>query len=395
MIRMGRPREKDKHMPPGMRKVGSRWYWRPTNEESRRAMVVLAPGRNSVPAGEDNHDKEAARRWWAEKVLPALTQAVPDQVAQRGTLAELLDRAEREILPTLSTKGQEEWRRYIKTLRAEFGARRYAKSEAEAATGNYLRAMDLTNYLDRQANLQPPLEPRPVAANREVQALSRIFTKAKSRWGYTEYNPCLNVEYNEETPRRIYQPDENFLKVYAKASPVLQVMMDIAQTSGPRRGMLLKLNLGDIEGRGVLITLNKKRRGDAVRRQLLRFVDDQGADTGLRAIVDRALELRKKARGGGKVADLASAPLFLNLRGHRWTETGFNSAWQRAARAAGFGKHEFHFHDIRVKSLSDSPTVEDAQDRGGHLDGRTTRGTYRAKPVEVTPLKRVSEKGKD
>ncbi len=66
--------------------------------------------------------------------------------------------------------------------------------------------------------------------------------------------------------------------------------------------------------------------------------------------------------------------------------------WQRAARAAGFGKHEYHFHDNRRKSASDAPSEQHAQDLLLHLDPRTTRGVYRAKPVEVPPLKRVSKK---
>ena len=90
--------------------------------------------------------------------------------------------------------------------------------------------------------------------------------------------------------------------------------------------------------------------------------------------------------------DLDTAPLFLNRKGMAWTKTGFNSQWYRATRAAGFSKHAFHFHDIKAKSVSDSPNELDAQNRGGHLDPRTTRRVYRRKPVEVIPLPQVSKK---
>ena len=391
MIRMGRPRTRHKDMPPGMRLVRARWwYWRATDEASRLVLERLAPGKSGIPAGPENTDKVAARKWWAENILPALDKSIPNELPARGTVREITERYRRDVLPQLADITKVERRRHLDNLDKRFGSLRYAKNEVEASTGEYLRAMHLTAYLDEQVKAA-----RPVQGNKEVQALSRCFHIAKARWGYTEYNPCLQVEYNEETPRRRYQSDESFLRVYAKASPLLQVLMDMAQMNGPRRGMLLRLNLADIdEPRGVWLTLNKKRRNAPVRRQLMRFLDELGNDTGLREVRDRALELRRDVRGGGRqVLDLEAAPLFLNRKGKRVTITGFNSMWQRAARAAGFGAHEFHFHDIKVKSLSDSPSVADAQDRGGHLDGRTTREVYRAKPIEVIPLPRVSKKG--
>jgi len=71
---------------------------------------------------------------------------------------------------------------------------------------------------------------------------------------------------------------------------------------------------------------------------------------------------------------------------------GFDGEAQRRGCAAGFGKHEFHFHDIKAKSVSDSPDEVDATNRGGHIDPRTTRRVYRRKPTVVTPLPAVSRK---
>jgi integrase len=393
MIRMGRPRTRHKDMPLGMRLVGGRWWhWRPTDEASRLVLQRLAPGKTGIPAGRENTDKAAARKWWAQTILPALDKEdLPPELRHQGLVREITGRYRREVLEQLAEKTQDERRRHLDNLDKAFGDKRYAKNEAEASTGEFLRAMHLTAYLDEQLRAK-----RPVQGNKEVQALSRCFHIAKARWGLTEYNPCLQVEYNEESPRLQYQSDANFMAVYAKAPPILQVMMDMAQMHGPRRGMLLKLNLVDIDeaAGGLWVTMNKKRRNAPARRQLIKFLDAQGNDTGLREVVDRALELRRAVRGGQRqVLDLELAPLFLNRKGKRITVTGFNSMWQRAARAAGFKAHEYHFHDNKVKSLSDSPSVADAQDRGGHLDGRTTREVYRAKPIEVIPLPRVSKKG--
>jgi hypothetical protein len=58
---MGRPRQQHRHMPPGVRQVAGKWYWRPTNEPTRAVRDRLWPGRKSVTAG-DSTDAEGARQ---------------------------------------------------------------------------------------------------------------------------------------------------------------------------------------------------------------------------------------------------------------------------------------------------------------------------------------------
>lgn len=70
--------------------------------------------------------------------------------------------------------------------------------------------MNVTRYLREQETAG-----RPVAANKEVQCLSRMFRLAKTLWRYTEYNPVLQVQYNHEESRGVYISDADFMKVYA------------------------------------------------------------------------------------------------------------------------------------------------------------------------------------
>lgn len=374
MLRVGRPRQQGKDLPLGVYPVKGRYYVRPVNEEMRRVFAAAFPGKKCAPLGAD---KVEARKRWVNLFT------VPDDSTQAGTVGALIERYAREVIPTLHSRTGQDHTAYCRRLKDRIGARRYAKSEAEAATGSFLRSMDVTRYLrDQEAN------DRPVAGNKEVRCLARIFRLAKTLWGYTEYNPCLQVEYNVETPRGVYVTDAMFSQVYEKAPPVLQCMMDLAQMVGARRGMILKLTLADITESGLTITINKRKRTEAVRRQLIHWSDD------LRAVIARALDLRAKVRGGQKdVRDLDTAPLFLNRLGKAFSETGFNSMWQRARIAAGFDEaHEIHFHDLKAKAISDSPNELDAQNRGGHLDARTTRRVYRRKPTEIVPLPRVSKR---
>ena len=63
----------------------------------------------------------------------------------------------------------------------------------------------------------------------------------------------------------------------------------------------------------------------------------------------------------------------------------------RARSKAGFAEGEFHFHDIKAKSMSDSPDAVNAMERGGHVDSRMAKRVYRRKPPRI-PLAKVSNK---
>jgi hypothetical protein len=115
-----------------MRQVDGRWYWRPTDEATRMVLERLAPGRAGLPAGPQNGDKHAARKWWADTIVPAIARVAPSNLPEPGRMEEIFERYEREVLPTLTPKTQDEHRRYLKRLRARLGTERYARSEAEA-----------------------------------------------------------------------------------------------------------------------------------------------------------------------------------------------------------------------------------------------------------------------
>lgn len=299
-------------------------------------------------------------------------------------------------LLTGTTKGHRT--AYCKVLKKAFGHWRFAKCEAEAATGQFLRSMHVTQYLRAEAVREYKDERtkqlrsgRPVGANREVKLLSLIFKLAKIEWGYTEYNPCLQIKYNPEHAREQYHDDEAFMAVYEKASATMQCLMDLAQMNGARRGMLLMISLADadLSKPHLRIPLNKRRVGSTMKYRLVPWTDD------LKDVIKRALAIRSKLRGGKKelkVSDLDTAPLFLSRTGKPYGVSAFNSEWRRTRERAGIPAHAFHFHDIKAKAISDSPDLADAQARGDHSDSTITKTVYRRKPAVVTPLPRVSSK---
>lgn len=379
MCRMGRPRTHHKDLPTGLFTARSRWYWRATNAATRRVLEILAPDRSSVPAGAT---KEEARRWWVREVLPRL-DAVASLDTLPGTVAEIIDRYESEVIPEFrSVSGQEGAERYAKTLRAAFGSRPYARTEAEAMTPgkDCLRDVDVTRYLYKNRT-------RPVIANREIRALSKMFVLARRRWGLTTYNPAAQAEYHVEEPRDVYIEDAQFLAIRAKAVPVLQCMMDIAQMVGPRRGMIWNIRLADLEFDNTRLWLrpNKQRRKKAAARVPVEMTAD------LETVLRRALELRAKVRGGSTaLADLPSAHLFLTRAGKPYSKSAFARIWKTARSAAGFKAREITFHDIRAKAGSDAESDAAAQELLGHVDASTTKRVYRRKRDPKIPLPKVA-----
>ena len=112
--------------------------------------AILGPRRSSVPAGKSNNTNDGARAWWAETVLPALTDAPAIDLAKPGTVREIIERYRREILPTLPETTAAEDRRYCTRLEKAFGDRPYAVSEADTAKGVFVRTMDISAISDRR-----------------------------------------------------------------------------------------------------------------------------------------------------------------------------------------------------------------------------------------------------
>lgn len=374
MLRMGRPRQKDKDLPPGLFQSRGLWYWRGRSGAAKVVMDALAPGKSSTPAGST---KEEARRWWVKTVLPRL-DAAGSLTSHPDTVNYILDKYESEVIPAFrSASAQTEAARYVVALREAFGKRTYAKSESEAlAPGkNHLSAVDITQRL--YANRH-----RPVAANHEIRELKKAFDKARTRWGLTTYNPALGAEYHSEEPRDVYVDDTQFNAIREGGNPTFQVMMDIAQMAGPRKGMIFNIRLGDLAFDEKILWLrpNKWRTKKPPKPKPVVMTPD------LEAALRRALELRKKVRGGSSpVMELPTAYLFLTRRGNPYGKSAFARIWKTARTRAGVRPHEIVFHDMRAKAGSETQTDEEAQQLLGHTDISTTRKVYRRKINAVMP----------
>jgi len=361
MLRMGRPRIKNKDLFPGVVLRRGRYFMRPTNAETRKIMARLGYS-TSMPLGAS---KEEARKKWVETFVLDKTQD--------GTVAQLIADYEEKKLIKLAASTQAGRKLDLKRLAEKFGARLYAKSEAQAALHpqRFLQPWELNRYLRENEDA------RPVAANHEIRAISAVFAWARTE-GYTLFNPAKGVEWNIEEPRDKSEAPSLYPIVYAAAPRDLQLMMDLAYMCGMRVQDVLGLREAQIKDEGILVKPLKRKRGEVVKCRLFEWTSE------LRALIDEARVLRSEARGGlayfGKPEE---RPIFVDRTGKARTETGYKSMWQRAVKRAGLNPKDLHFHDIRsiVAGDADNPT-----DHLGHIDPRTTRRIYQQKICVMQPL---------
>lgn len=263
---------------------------------------------------------------------------------QRGdaTLGAVMDRYERDVLPTKAARTREQYGAALKLLRAVFGA---------CAPGDITPAHIYT-YLDRR--------PR-VAGNREKAVLSNVYTFAV-RLGVVHANPCKQVRRNPEPARDRFVSQAEIDQVRALASPVQRVAIDLAVTTGLRLGDLIALRWGDWKEDGLHVRTGK------TGRYLLFAPTPELAE-----ILQGAKALSRTVFG--------NTPILPAQGGTRYSASGFKSGWQRLMRKVE-GIERFHFHDLRAVAASRSETPQELL---GHDDPRTTNRVYRRGPRTVKP----------
>lgn len=385
MIRMGRPRTKHRDMPPGCRQIAGRWYVEATNVHLAKVIGAMTDGRKSMPLAPPGKpaptDKRSAREYYVHIFVRPLDAFA---AADTGTVAELVALARIDLLPKYrSAKGRKEAERYLDVIDREFGKRRYARHQSEAASGEFLRRHEVQRYVLRRAE-----EGAPVAGNRMLNVLHRVFALASSLWGKTEYDPTTGVERNPENPRDQLPAAGQFDALYAAAPEWMQCAMLLARGLARRRGEILGLSDVDVTEAGLEFRRGKAREGRRPKTIIVEWSPE------LRAIVDRlrAHKARMEHRTGVKCLRL-----LVNEDGGPVTETGWNStwarmiervnrAWEKEGRAERILRQEFHFHDLRAVAPSTMARA-DAQHLLAHDDPAST-DVYRRGP-HVISLKKT------
>lgn len=381
---MGRLRRKNLHLPAGVKLVRGRFYWRPTSATERAARKAQGLP-ETVPLGAD---PDQMRKAWVALQKTARPLGMPDA----GTVAELLDRFDREVLPATRPNGapfykpysQQQYRRHLRELRAVFGAYRYARSEVDAARPradgtHYLRTMDVQLWIT-SAKAQS-------LANRMHSVLSVVFAWGK-RWGMTEYNPASGVLKHQEPPRRRDVQPWEVQALIAGCRWNRGLIVHLVDLTGMREGDVLALNESNIRPEGIVIEQGKRGR-----RWSCAWSDE------LRQVIDAARAMRPASR----VVPMHPLIFPADKSGKQYTGAGFRSAWRRDLKMVNAALREsaaeefhgdppqildLHFHDLRKKAANDAD--EQGQDAAALL-GTSERVAHRhylgLRPVKTKPTR--------
>ena len=235
------------------------------------------------------------------KAYEELTSGPKDTV---GWLLNLYRDSER--FKELSPKSQKDYSKAIeKLIQAPVGNIKFGDAKL-----TQVKKQTVRSYLDAY--------PSPVAANRQIAVLKSAWNWTLERYDVPE-NPCLGVRLNREAPRDRYVTDDEMKGAMELAPPPIQQMMELAYLLRARYSEVLNLTTDDVSDTHVTLRRLKGSEGELC-----------------------ALSERLRAA----VSDVRADPYIC----HRYTESGFSSAWRRLMAKVD---NPFTFHDLKAKGISD------------------------------------------
>jgi hypothetical protein len=261
------------------------------------------------------------------------------------TLGDVIDRYRVEVLTLKrSEKTRDDQGRQLDRLKKGFG-----HMLPDNVTAQHCYA-----YQDARRDKDGKLVP--VAARHEVVLLGHVFGKA-IRWGAASANPARGLQLGKRSPKRRQVPMAWVDSVRNFSSERLRVAVDLAVSTGQRRGDILSLTRAQLTDAGVYFKQSKT--GEELT---IEWSDD------LRAIVARAKALTPQIPG---------EYLVRKQNGKPYAADGFAAIWKRAMlKHTKAGGERFSFHDLRSVSADGAVTAEEARDRLGHTSVETTRRHY-------------------
>ena len=196
--------------------------------------------------------------------------------AKRHTLAEMLDRYLRDVMPT-KPKSAKDQTRQINWWKERIG--RYTLSDVTPALLAEYRDRLASGMLEdgsmtREVTLQDnttktlPVEPRsPSTVLRYIAALSHAFTVAVKEWGWVETNPVLRVTKPKQPQgrARFLNDDERealMREVRASNNPDLYLAVVLALSTGARQMEIMSLRWDQVDLSRKVITLYETKNGE-------------------------------------------------------------------------------------------------------------------------------------
>lgn len=304
-----------------------------------RVMVRL----KGHPAQTATFERKTDAKRWAAQTETAIREGRHFKTveAKRHTLDDLLDRYERDVLPTKSPGTQGPQTAQIAWWRHKLGSYTLdaITPSLVAEYRDILRREPIPSTAKDPSKAGPTRYRSNATVNRYMAVLSHAFTIGVKECGWVDSNPLAKVTKAKE-PRgrvRFLSEDERAALMDAcrkSASPDLYPAVVLALSTGARQQEILGLRWPQIDlNRRVAIldkTKNKERRVLPLAGPALELLKDRAKVE--RTDTDLVFPARKKQEDG------TIAPVDLR--------TPFQTALKRA------GIKDFHWHDLRHSAAS-------------------------------------------
>ena len=235
--------------------------------------------------------------------------------AKKRTVAELLDRYIRDILPT-KPRSEPKQRAQLYWWKREVGS--YFLADLSPALIGSKRDQllgEFTRYGKRRS---------PATVVRYLAALSHCLSVAAKEWAWLEDSPMRKVRKPKESRGRVrFLSDAERVALLRACKqsrhPHLYTIVVLAMSTGMRRGEIERIDWRDIELNQKVIILHETKNGE--RRRV--------------PLAGHALELVRAMAGG---------------EGTLFPRTSFWHYWLKALEVAGI--KDFRFHDLRHTTAS-------------------------------------------
>ena len=286
--------------------------------------------------------KTMAKQWAAmvETELKA-GRYLPRVVAERHTVAELIDRYRKEVLPQKKAKFIRDqtvhldwWETKLGRYNlAELNSNLIAQARNALSTEPYGKAGSKTAAKDRVR--------APATVVRYMGALSHALNTAVNEWGWMDKSPMVGVKKPKvDNERRRFLSDDEIQRVLASAKEsenrFLYTVVLLALSTGMRQSEIMTLRWRNVlveDGADMgLLVMEKTKNGDARTSPLA-----EDAFTAVMALRDKAIK-----NNAGRVP--ASQLLFPSDTVEN-KPVEIRKAWETCRKRAELD--DFRFHDLR------------------------------------------------
>ena len=290
---------------------------------SYRVMVRL----QSRPTQYATFKRKTDAKHWGQQTEEAIREGryFATAEAKKHTLAELIERYEREVLSQKSESKRRDQERHLRWWKDRIGTR--TLSDVTSALVSEYRSVLVSETTVGGKKRSP------ATVNRYLTSLSHAFAVAAREWEWLGQSPVRNVKKLREPRGRVrFLSDEERSRLLAACQVAddsrLYVLVVLAVSTGARQGELLRLRWPDID----------LRRGVAVLHQTK---NDERRALPLTGLALAVLTERSKVRR------LDTDLVFANSEGQPIFP---RKAWEDALRAAQI--EDFRFHDLRHSAAS-------------------------------------------